>query len=310
MQRACMGTLMELSEKDSRLLYLTADSGEGGLDRYFRLNFPNRSFEFGIAEEGLVAGAAGLALTGKIPFVFTAAPFLAYRAYEFLRNDVCIQGLNVKFLASGSGLSVGALGPTHHTTEDIAALRSLPGLTILSPVSPIQAAACVREAYRRIGPVYVRLGMAGECEPFEDGYELPIGNEVLQQGEGVAFFSTGGILKEVLPAAEMLSERTGVKPAIVNVHTLKPFDGSGLEALSKRCPLFVSVEEHNIIGGLGTILAEEILEQGLQTKLLRIGLMDVFAKSYGPTAQVRASNGLDAVSICGKIKAALSERKG
>lgn len=305
MQRACMGSLMELAQRDERVFYLTADSGEGGLDKYFRMNFPDRSFEFGIAENSLVAAAAGLAMGGKIPFVFTAAPFLAYRSFEFIRNDVCIQALNVKLLAPGSGLSVGSLGPTHHTTEDVAVLRSLPNLKILSPCSPHQVTACMEEAYEHKGPVYIRLGMAGETEPFGEGYTLSDEMDTLQEGEQVALFSTGGILKEVQAAAAFLQERSHVCPEVVNVHTLKPFAGGGLASVAKRCSLFVSVEEHNVVGGLGTILAEKIVEQGLPARLRRIGLRDTFAGSYGPTEQVRRSNGLDAESIYKTIREAL-----
>ena len=134
MQSSVMGSLMELSEKHEEIMYLTADSGEGGLDLMYRRNFPNRSFNFGIAEENMVSAACGMALCGKVPFVYTAAPFLAYRSYEFIRDDVCLQNVPVKLIGTGSGISVSSLGPTHHTTEDIAVLRSLPNLTILSPV--------------------------------------------------------------------------------------------------------------------------------------------------------------------------------
>lgn len=305
MQRACMGALMELAQEDERVLYLTADSGEGGLDRYFRMNFPGRSFEFGIAENTLVAAAAGLAMGGKVPFVFTAAPFLAYRSLEFIRNDICMQDLNVKLLAPGSGLSVGSLGPTHHTTEDIAMLRALPNLKILSPCSPNQVTACMWEAYRHEGPVYIRLGMDGETEPFPEGYGLTKGNDTIQQGKQVAIFCTGSILKEVQCAAALLEERAGVQATLVHVHTLKPFQGADLPEIAGGCPLFVSVEEHNAIGGLGSILAEEAALRGLPVKLVRIGLEDTFAKSYGSTEQVRKANGLDAESIYRRIREAL-----
>lgn len=303
MQRACIGSLMELAQQDSRVLYLTADSGEGGLDRIFRMNFPERSFDFGIAENNMVAAAAGLAMSGKIPFVFTAAPFLAYRSFEFIRNDLCLQNLNVKLLAPGSGLSMSSLGPTHHTTEDIASLRSLPNLKILSPCSPVQVSACMREAYRQTGPVYIRLAMNSETEPFGEDYIFdPESNDCLQDGKGVVIFCTGSIVKEAKKAAELLEERLRIKPTLVHVHTLKPFPQNGLPELAKRCPVFVSMEEHTVSGGLGSILAECIAEASLPVKLKRIGLMNCFADGYGTVGQIRKENGLDAESVFIKIR--------
>ena len=170
MQSSFIGNLMELSQVHDEIMYLTADSGEGGLDLMYQRNFPDRCFNFGIAEENMVAAAAGMALCGKIPFVYTAAPFLAYRSYEFIRDDICLQNVPVKLFGSGSGLSVGSLGPTHHTTEDIAVLRCLPNITILSPATPKQAYEAVKVAYDTSGPVFVRLGMNKEREFFDETY--------------------------------------------------------------------------------------------------------------------------------------------
>ena len=167
-----MGSLMELSEVHNEIMYLTADSGEGGLDLMYQRNFPDRCFNFGIAEENMVAAASGMALCGKIPFVYTAAPFLVYRSFEFIRNDVCLQNVPVKMIGSGSGISVSSLGPTHHTTEDIAVLRSLPNLTIFSPATPKQAYESIKLAYTNPGPTYIRLGMNKEREYFDDDYKM------------------------------------------------------------------------------------------------------------------------------------------
>ena len=146
MQSAYIGKLMELAEKDSSILHILADSGTG-YDEMFRRNFPGQIYNFGISEENMVAAAAGMATVGKIPFVFTAGAFLAYRALEFIRDDICFQNLNVKIVGMGSGLSWSSLGPTHHTTEDIAVLRAIPNLMILSPATPKQTAECVAAAY-------------------------------------------------------------------------------------------------------------------------------------------------------------------
>lgn len=302
MQRACMGKLMELAQADNRVLYLTADSGEGGLDRIFRMNFPGQSLEFGIAENGMAAAAAGLAMAGKIPFVYTAAPFLAYRSYEFIRDDICLQGLNVKLLAPGSGLSVGQLGPTHHTTEDIAALRALPDLLLLSPATPGQASEAVRIAYEHEGPVYIRLGMNGDKEFFGEQYRMRIsGNDVLREGEDAVTYTTGSILEEVMEAAEQL-ERDGISLKVVDVSTLRPFRRDGFAEDARKYGMVFTVEEHSIRGGLGSILAEEAAYHGIPLRVCPIGLPDAFAEGYGTRKEVRRRNGLDAASICRKIK--------
>ena len=302
MQSACMSCLMELAEKDNAVLYLTADSGEGGLDKIFRMNFPDRSFDFGIAEGNMVAAAAGLASAGKIPFVYTAGPFLAYRSYEFIRNDICMQNLNVKLIGTGSGLSVSSLGPTHHTTEDIAVLRVLPNLKIMSPATPNQVYACMKEAYEHKGPVYIRLAMNKEKEYFESNHSFDIHrNELLRKGSDITIFTTGSILDEVMDAADILNGEC-ISANVINVPMIKPFDQENVIEMAAISKLFVSVEEHNILGGLGSIIAEILTEQGIAVKLLRIGLEDAFSVGYGKLESVRNENGLCAEKIASKIR--------
>ncbi len=305
MQRAYLAKLMELAEKDPRVLHLVADSGTG-FDEMFRRNFPDQMLNFGIAEEEMVAAAAGLATADKIPFVYTAGAFLAYRSLEFIRDDVCFQNLNVKIVGMGSGLAWCSLGPTHHTTEDIAVLRGIPNLTILSPATPIQVAACVDEAYALKGPVYIRIGMNNEREYFQEGYELPLNRqEVLNNGKDVLIFSTGSILEETMEASELL-ENEGISCTVISVTGIKPFDQTLLMNYIDSVKLIVSVEEHNIYGGLGSIIAECMTEKAIGKKLLRIGLNDVFAVGYGKEQrEVRKENGLDSNSIAEKIKRSL-----
>lgn len=301
-----MGALMELASQDPNVLYLTADSGEGGLDLMFRRNFPDRAFNFGIAEQNMVAAAAGLAASGKMPFVYTAAPFLAYRAYEFIRNDVCLQDLPVKLIGTGSGLSVSSLGPTHHTTEDIAALRALPRLRILSPATPRQAYACVLAAHEIEGPVYIRLAMNREREYFPDGYQLPGARiEPLRDGSDAAILSTGSILEEAMRAAELLADR-GISAGVINVPTLKPLDCAGICERARASKLLCTVEEHNVVGGLGSAVAGALVDAGVPARLLRIGLDDRFSEGYGTLPQLRRENGLDAATIAARIEEALA----
>lgn len=300
MQRAYISKLMELAERDDKVIHVLADSGTG-YDELFRTNFPKQIINFGIAEEHMVAAAAGLATAGRIPFVYTAGAFLVYRAYEFIRDDLCFQNLNVKVVGMGSGLSWSSLGPTHHTTEDVAVLRALPNLTILSPATPIQVAACVEEAYRMNGPVYIRIGMNGEKEYFGKDYKLPARkNEVFISGAEITVFTTGSILEEVMDAALLLKEQ-GILINVVNVYSIKPVDRENILSMAETSNLFFTVEEHNINGGLGSIISETLADKGTGIQNVRVGLKDAFAIGYGTHKEVRKQNGLDAASIAKKI---------
>lgn len=305
MNRAYIGKLMELAEKDKDIIHLLADSGTG-YDEMFRKNFPNQIYNFGIAEENMVAAAAGMASVGKIPFVFTAGAFLAYRAMEFIRDDVCFQNLNVKIVGMGSGLSWSSLGPTHHTTEDISVLRAIPNLVILSPATPVQVVECVQKAYEHNGPVYIRIGMNGEKEFYKDDYIYDIyQNDVLMNGEDIAVFVTGSILEETYKACEKLKD-DGIGAKLINVTTIKPFSTKDVFDVAKTVKKIFTVEEHNIHGGLASIIAEINSFNGLGLKIYPIGINDTFASGYGNQLIVRKANGLDADSIYKYIKEAVS----
>lgn len=307
MQRAYLSKLLELAENDANVLHLVADSGTG-FDEMFKHSFPGQMINFGIAEEHMVAAAAGLATAGKIPFVYTAGAFLAYRSLEFIRNDICFQDLNVKIVGMGSGLAWCSLGPTHHTTEDIAVLRAIPNLMLLSPATPIQVSECVEFAYRHRGPVYIRIGMNNERELFDGDSSLPeSGQNILRNKGDILILSTGSILEDVLLAVDEL-ERENIFSAVINVVTVKPFDETILLQKAPASKCIVTVEEHNIYGGLGSIVAETLASNGIGTKLLRIGLEDIFAEGYGKTQEnVRAQNNLDAAGIARAIRRHIGE---
>ena len=292
---------MEIAEKNSNVLHLVADSGTG-YDEMFQRNFPLQMFNFGIAEEHMVAAAAGMATAGKIPFVYTAGAFLAYRSLEFIRDDICFQNLNVKVVGMGSGLAWCSLGPSHHTTEDIAVLRAIPNLKILSAATPLQTAACVEEAYQHQGPVYIRIGMNNEKEYYNDGYHLTMsGQDVMLEGEDITIFTTGSILEEVMDAADML-RGLGISAAVVNVAIVKPFSEEEFLKRFEKSRLLVTVEEHNVQGGLGGILSEVMSKYGVGKRLMRIGLNDVFAEGYSNNQKtLRKQNHLDAESIVKNI---------
>lgn len=304
MQKAYINALYALAQRDRNVVSLLSDSGTD-YDELFARDFPDQCFNFGISEENKVAAAAGMASCGKTPFVYTTGAFLAYRAMEFIRNDVCFQNMNVKIVGMGSGLAWSTLGPSHHTTEDISVLRALPNLTILCPASPREAAWCVQAAYDTPGPVYIRMGMSNEREIYPEGYDFVAGkNRVIREGGDLTVFVTGSVISEVLDAAELLSAE-GLEAAIVNVHTLKPVDRQSVIGAAGTGKPILTVEEHNVEGGLGSIVADILAGLGAGVRFRKIGLRDRFATGYGTITEVRRMNTLDAEGIRAAIREAL-----
>ena len=300
MQKAYLTALFELIEKDKDVVLLLADSGTA-YDELLKKNFPDRVLDFGIAEENMVLSAAGMASCGKIPFVFTASAFLSYRSMEFIRDDVCFLNHNVKIIGMGAGLGWSTLGPTHHTTEELSVLRSLPNLTVFSPSCPSETALAVKEAYNIKGPVYIRIGMGGEQELYQAEFPTDIyRNNNLTEGKDVAIFFTGTIGLEVLKSAKQLEEQ-GLSVQVTDICSICPLDKENIIKTLRSIKNIVTVEEHNITGGIGSAVAEIIAEQAIPVNFLRIGLNNCFAKGYGTQEEVRAQNGLDAKSITEKV---------
>lgn len=288
-------------KQDKNVISCLSDSGTD-YDEMLMREFPKQCINYGICENNKVASASGLASTGKIPFVYTTNAFLAYRSYEFIRDDVCLQNRNVKLIGMGCGISWSTLGSTHHTTEDISALKALPNLTILSPCSPKELEKCMQYAYETNGPIYIRIGMGNEQEIYDDECPFTISkNNVIKDGKDATIFVTGSIISEVLKASELL-EKENISIKIVNVSTLKPFDEKNvIEEISSQKNI-ISVEEHNIIGGLGSSIADVIAQNESNCKLSKIGLNDCFAKGYGTYDEIKKMNGLDYNSIYIKIR--------
>ncbi|QDW73674.1 transketolase [Lachnospiraceae bacterium KGMB03038] len=296
MQKAYIMALYELVKKDKNIISLLSDSGTE-YDELLKREFPEQCVNLGIAEENLVGVASGMAIGGLIPFVYTSGAFLAYRAFEFIRDDVCFQNLNVKIVGMGSGLAWSTLGPSHHTTEDISALRALPNLTIFSPASPKEVEKAVAAAYALEGPVYIRLGMSKEKEIYTDDISFIPGDSIdLFSGTDYAVCATGSIIEEAVEAVGRLQDE-GKSVKLINIHTLKPLNKENLVLKLKNVKKIATIEEHNIIGGLGGILAEIISEENLQIPLIRLGLNDCFASGFGTQRNVRAENNLDSGSI-------------
>ncbi len=296
MRTAYLDTLHSLAKRDPNVISLVADNGLIVYDG-FRKDFPGRYFNFGISEGNMVSAAAGMASCGKIPFCYTISAFLAYRSYEFIRDDVCFQNQNVKIVGIGSGTAYSTLGPSHHATEDIGLLRPLPNLTLFSPGSPMDVRNTVRAAHKIQGPVYIRLGTNREREIYTGEYDFAVGKaEVLSEGRDISIVVTGSIVAEVLEATDLLIQQ-GIHARVINAHTLKPFDRECIVAAAKETGAVYTVEDHTTIGGLGSIVADVLAESGISIKFKKIGLNGCFAKGYGTPGEVRKMNGLNAQEI-------------
>lgn len=277
MQRAYISALYELIRNDKNVISCLSDSGTD-YDELIAREFPDQCINFGISENNKVAAASGLAACGKIPFVYTTNAFLAYRSYEFIRDDICLQNRNVKLIGMGCGLSWSTLGSTHHTTEDISALKAIPNLTIFSPASPLEVQKCVKKAYEINGPVYIRIGMSNEKEIYGNEYCFEEGKNIkVKEGKDATVFVTGSIISELLEAQEMLNIE-GIQLKIINIHTLKPLDSKNIKEECLKQKKIFSLEEHSIVGGIGSSIADVIATNNIDSKLVKIGINDKFAE--------------------------------
>jgi transketolase len=283
--------LVELAEQNPNVVLVSQDFGPIGS---FTARFPERHFDVGITEENLVGIAAGLAHAGKLPFVLGMAPFLSMRGFEQIRDDCAYNRNNVKLIAPFAGLEAGSWGATHHAQEDIALLRSIPGMTILSPADPNEALRCVRAAAAIDGPVYIRLGFLSGL----DGYnaELRVGEAVtMREGGDATILATGGCVGAALAAHDAL-KASGVTTRVLNIHTLKPLDTAAVERAARDTGRLVTAEEHSILGGLGGAVAEVLAELGIG-RLARVGVRDVFCTEVAPYPELLRIHGIDAAGI-------------
>ena len=297
--------LAELGAEYPQLVVLDADLAGATKTSVFMKAFPERHIDCGIAECNMVSVAAGLATTGKIPFASTFAMFAAGRAFELIRNAVGYPHLNVKIGATHAGISVGEDGATHQCNEDMALMRTIPGMVVINPADDVEAKAAVRAALEYVGPVYLRFGrLAVPVFNDAENYKFEIGKGiVLKEGTDVTIFATGLEVNESMEAAKLLAA-DGIKAEVINIHTIKPIDKELITASAKKTGKVVTVEEHSIIGGLGSAVCE-VLAETAPVPVLRIGVNDVFGES-GPAKTLIAKYGLDAESIYNKVKAYLA----
>lgn len=295
MRTAYLDTLYDLASKDRRVYALISDNGAIVYDKY-RKDLPTQYLNLGISEANMIGMAAGMASCGKIPFAYTIGAFLAYRAFEFIRNDICIQKQNVKIVGTGAGEIYSALGPTHHSTEDLGGLRSLPHLTIITPASPMEVKKATVAAYEYEGPVYLRLGTNKEVEIYDKDYIFEIGKGVVvRDGQDITLISMGSMVKDALNVAEIL-DKEGISARVINIHTIKPIDREIISRAAQETGKIITIEDHNIIGGLGSAVAEVIAEYGQKVEFHRVGLTG-FAEGYGSYTQIKENNGIGISSV-------------
>jgi transketolase len=309
MRNAYIAAVYDLAGRDSRILALVADNGAIVYDRY-RRDFPERFINFGIAEANMISVAAGLAACGKIPFAYTIAGFLTMRAYEQIRNDVCLQRMNVKLVGIGAGFAYSDLGPTHHTVEDFALMRILPGMTIFAPCDPQEARRVTFAAAEIDGPVYIRLATGGSPKVYDTDVPFTIGKAVsLHEGNDLTIVTTGHIVPEVFSAVREL-DADGIQIRLLHYPTVKPFDEAALLDAADQTGLILTVEEHSVYGGLGGIVSEVLAEHGTGAICKRLGLRDRFPAGYGSYAWMKEHNGLSTRQIVLSVRSLMECRNG
>jgi len=296
--------LAEAGKQDERILALSADSSSGSGLGPFKELFPDRHIEFGIMEQGVIGFASGLAATGKIPFVAAIAPFVTARPFEMVRNDVGYMQQNVKIVGRCAGMSYSDLGPTHQSLEDIAILRTIPGFTIVVPSDPVEIRAAVLAAAEHQGPVYLRIGKE-KMPVLNDGpeYRFELGKGVvMREGTDVTIVATGTMVSRALEAVQQLAGE-GINARLINIHTLKPFDEELIVKAARETGRIITVEEHYLNGGLGSIVAETVVRNH-PVPVRMIGVDDQFAGN-GPYDELLGLYGLQTDQIADTVRMSL-----
>lgn len=293
--------LAELGKEHEDVVVLDADLAAATKTGVFKKAFPERHIDCGIAESNMMGVAAGLAAAGKVPFASSFAMFAAGRAFEQVRNSIGYPKLNVKIGATHAGISVGEDGATHQCNEDIALMRTIPGMVVINPADDVEARAAVKAAYEYAGPVYMRFGrLAVPVINDNADYKFEIGKGVvLREGKDLTIIATGLPVANCLEAAEKLAA-DGIDAKVINIHTIKPLDEELVVAAAKETGKVVTVEEHSVIGGLGSAVCD-VLSEKAPTKVMKIGINDTFGES-GPAVELVKKYGLDAESIYKKVK--------
>lgn len=299
MRNAAIGVIKDVAQKDKDVLLISGDLGFGLLDT-FRSELPEQYFNAGICEQNMASIAAGLALEGKKVYTYSIGNFPTMRCLEQIRNDICYHNANVKILAVGGGFAYGSLGMSHHATEDIAIMRSLPNMRVFAPADPIEAEIITKKLYDLKAPCYIRLNKGGESNIHTSLKELEdyrLGDAILvKSGKDVCLMATGAITVEAVRAADILWNK-GIDVSVYSFPSIKPLDCHTVLECSKNFKEIYTIEEHNVVGGFGSAVAEVLAESGNLSRINRIGLQDIYSDVVGSQTYLRGIYGLDGESI-------------
>ncbi len=307
MRGAFFRALAELAERDERVFLAVGDLGFGVAED-FAARFPQQFLNAGVAEQNLTGIAAGLALTGKIVFTYSIANFPILRCLEQVRSDVCYHRANVKIVSVGGGFAYGSLGPSHHATEDLAIMRALPQMTVVAPGDPEEAEAATRAVAEHPGPCYLRLGRAGEPKVHRSRIDFRLGRAIqVCEGNDLTLISTGGMLETAVRVTTRLRTQ-GLQARLLSMHTIKPLDEIAVRQAARETGAVFTVEEHSVIGGLGSAVAEVLAESGETAVLFkRFGSPSSFSSVAGTQEYLRAHYGLSSEGLANAIAAQLQE---
>lgn len=306
MRNTFVNTLIEIAQQDKDVVLLTGDLGYGVLNSFWE-KFPEQFVNVGIAEQNMLGIAAGLALSGKKPYVYSIGNFPTLRAIEFIRNDVCYHNANVKIICVGGGFAYGSAGMSHHATEDIAIMRAIPNMIVSTPSDPLEVEILTKETYKIQSPCYIRLGKGGEKKLHKEINDYYFGKSIkIQEGKDIAIFSCGAITEEAIELCEML-RNNNIIPTLYSFPTVKPIDKEIIENIASTHKVIITLEEHNIVGGFGSSVAELMAEmEDKRAKLIRLGLNDEFTSIVGTQKYLRDKYNISAQKIYERIMASFS----
>jgi transketolase len=289
---AFINELFALAKQDDRIVLIVGDLGFGVVTPFME-QLPRQFLNAGVAEQNMTGMAVGMALSGKIALTYSIANFPTLRCLEQVRNDICYHNANVKVVSVGGGFTYGAMGATHHAIEDLAVMRALPGLLVVAPGDPVEARAATRAVIEYSGPCYVRLGKAGEPVVHQSSINFELGKAIhMREGRDATLISIGGILQNTVRAAERLAKK-GIETRVLSMHTLKPLDVEAVLAAAQETEAIFTIEEHSILGGLGTAVAEVLAEtEGIKAPLKRIGVPPAFSSHIGTQEYMLQCHGL------------------
>lgn len=305
MRNAFADEIVQLATLDSRIVLLSGDIGNRLFDP-FKTKFRSRFYNCGVAEANMASVAAGMAMCSLRPVTYTITPFNTTRCLEQIRDDICYHNVPVIIVGTGSGLSYASLGCTHHSCEDISFLRSIPNMTVLCPGDTMELRSLLRLAFRLKGPAYMRIGKTNEPVIHSAPPDLVIGKGfTIQRGTDLCILSTGNMLPIALETSKIL-QTSNLRAELISMHTIKPLDTELLSNLSRRFSLLVTIEEHSLIGGLGSSVSEWLADQSVSLNLLRFGTQDKFPHPIGSQTYIRDLFGLNPPTIANKILQKLS----